>query len=63
MKLIIALFFSAAVVFGAEPRIQRDVPYAEPKNARQTLDVYAPPNAKNLPIVFTDFTDYINFLV
>lgn len=52
MKLIIALFFSAAVVFGAEPRIQRDVPYAEPKNARQTLDVYAPPNANNRPIVF-----------
>ncbi len=30
----------------------RDISYAEPKNERQTLDVYAPPNAKNLPVVF-----------
>lgn len=52
MKPIIPLFFSAALVFGAEPRIQRDFPYAEPKNVRQTLDVYAPPNANNRPIVF-----------
>jgi acetyl esterase/lipase len=52
MKRIIPLLFSAALVLGAEPRIQRDISYAEPKNVRQTLDVYAPPNANNQPIVF-----------
>jgi arylformamidase len=52
MKIIILLFFTAAVVLAAEPRVQRDIPYAEPKNVRQTLDVYAPPNASNRPIVF-----------
>ena len=52
VRLIILLVFSAAVILGAEPRIQRDIPYAEPKNVRQTLDVYAPPNANKQPIVF-----------
>jgi arylformamidase len=46
------LFFSATLAFAAEPRIQRDVPYAQPQNARQTLDVYAPPSAAGRPIVF-----------
>jgi acetyl esterase/lipase len=31
--------------------IQRDIPYAEPAEPLQTLDVYAPPDAKNLPVV------------
>src|SRR5699024_9814660 len=30
----------------------RDLPYAEPVNERQTLDVYAPVNAKQSPVVF-----------
>ena len=30
----------------------RDVPYVTPTNERQTLDVHAPANAKNLPVVF-----------
>jgi acetyl esterase/lipase len=34
------------------PDIKRDIPYAEPAQQRQALDVYAPPNAKNLPVVF-----------
>ena len=38
-------------VFGAEPVIRRDVPYLEPKNERQSLDVFAPADAKNCPIV------------
>lgn len=37
---------------GAEAKIARDIPYAEPKNERQVLDIYAPPDAKNLPVVF-----------
>lgn len=32
--------------------VKRDIPYAEPANERQMLDVYAPDNAKNLPVVF-----------
>ena len=34
------------------PKIVRDIDYAEPKTPRQTLDVYAPQDAKNLPVVF-----------
>ncbi len=32
--------------------IKRNIPYAEPADERQMLDVYAPPQAKNLPVVF-----------
>jgi acetyl esterase/lipase len=32
--------------------VKRDIPYAEPAKPRQTLDVYAPPHAQNLPVVF-----------
>jgi arylformamidase len=36
----------------AIPRIDRDIAYAQPKNERQTLDVYAPAAGKQLPVVF-----------
>jgi len=32
--------------------VRRDVPYVEKGHARQVLDVYSPPGAKGLPIVF-----------
>ena len=32
--------------------VQRDVPYAVPAVERQVLDIYAPKDAKNLPVVF-----------
>jgi arylformamidase len=32
--------------------VKRDIPYADPPVERQILDVYSPPNAKNLPVVF-----------
>lgn len=32
--------------------VQRDVPYATPAQERQVLDVYAPPGAKDRPVVF-----------
>ena len=32
--------------------VKQNIPYAEPVNERQTLDVYAPADAKNLPVVF-----------
>ncbi len=42
--------FGAAVV-GAEPKVHRDLPYAEPKNERQMLDVYAPPAGEGHSVV------------
>ena len=32
--------------------VKSNMPYAEPAHERQVLDVYAPPEAKNLPVVF-----------
>jgi acetyl esterase/lipase len=32
--------------------IKRDIPYADPADAKRTLDVYSPAGAKNLPVVF-----------
>jgi acetyl esterase/lipase len=32
--------------------VKRNLPYAEPAHERQVLDVYTPPKAKNLPVVF-----------
>jgi len=53
MRLIFAttvlLFASPALV--AEPQIHRDLPYAESKNERQALDVYAPAAGKDQPVV------------
>lgn len=36
----------------AELRTQRDRPYADTKNARQTLDIYSPPEGKGHPVMF-----------
>ncbi len=46
------LLLLALPALAAEPKIQRDVPYAETKNERQTLDVYAPADGKEHPIIF-----------
>ena len=32
--------------------VKRDIPYADKADERQVLDVYSPPKAKNLPVVF-----------
>src|SRR2546429_1299500 len=32
--------------------VTRDLPYAEPADPRQKVDIYAPEGAKNLPVVF-----------
>jgi arylformamidase len=32
--------------------VKRNIPYAEPAHERHVLDVYAPPDAQNLPVVF-----------
>lgn len=44
-----------AVVLLSETQAQdihRDIPYAESPHERQVLDIYSPPGAKNLPVVF-----------
>jgi arylformamidase len=52
MKVILAVLLLTSAALSAEPQIRRDLSYAEPKGDRQTLDVYAPTEAKNCPIVF-----------
>jgi acetyl esterase/lipase len=51
MRTTLALLLLSAPVPASEPIVQRDIPYAEPKNERQTLDVYAPREGKNHPVV------------
>ena len=51
-RYILTLLLLAAPVLADERRTHRDIPYVEPKNERQTLDVYAPREGKNHPIVF-----------
>ena len=41
----------ATPILADEPKVARGLPYAEPKNERQMLDVYAAPNAKDQPVV------------
>jgi len=48
---VLALVFLAGPIFAGEPKVHRGIPYAEPKNERQMLDVYAPTQCKNLPVV------------
>jgi arylformamidase len=50
IPLLLVLFLASPIV-ADEPKVQRGIPYAEPKNERQLLDVYAPTKGKNLPVV------------
>jgi acetyl esterase/lipase len=53
MKHVAAFFLLLATpILAAELKVHRDLPYAEPKDERQVLDVYAPVEGKNHPIVF-----------
>lgn len=48
-----AIVFAAAMFFEVQAQeVKRDIPYADPDQKRQTLDVYSPRDAKNLPVVF-----------
>jgi acetyl esterase/lipase len=46
---LLLLLFSPLLRAG-EAKVERDIPYAEPKNERRTLDVYAPRGGKNHPV-------------
>lgn len=50
--LISSLLGLVTPLLAAEPQVQRDLPYIEPKTARQTLDVYAPQEGKSHPVMF-----------
>ena len=42
---------AAAAADAPEPKIHRELPYAKPDNTRQVLDVYAPTEGSNHPVV------------
>jgi acetyl esterase/lipase len=48
---IILTVFASLSAAGAQS-INRDVPYAQPANGKQSLDIFAPAGAHNLPVVF-----------
>lgn len=53
MKSAVSLLIAAAVVTSAHAQeVKRDIPYTMNADKLQTLDVYSPPRAKNLPVVF-----------
>jgi arylformamidase len=50
-NLALILIAFTAVTAARADNVKRNIPYAEPANERQMLDVYAPENAKDLPVV------------
>ena len=53
MKQVSLLLIALAPLSQAQAQeVKRNIPYADPAHERQVLDVYSPPNAKNLPVVF-----------
>jgi arylformamidase len=53
MKYVCLLLLAVAFLSEAQAQdVKRNIPSAEPAHERQVLDVYAPPRAKNLPVVF-----------
>jgi acetyl esterase/lipase len=53
MRLLFPFLAVLAVAAAARTQdIKRDIPYAGPAQKLQVLDVYSPPDAKNLPVVF-----------
>ena len=51
VRTVAALLVLAATTRAAEPKVHRGLPYAEPGSALQTLDIYAPVEGKDLPVV------------
>jgi arylformamidase len=47
----LAIALCTSLATAAEPKVQRDVAYVEPKTERRTLDVYAPTSGTDHPIV------------
>lgn len=51
MRTILVFLLLASPVLAADLQVHRDLAYAEPKNEQQTLDVYAPTEGKDHPVV------------
>jgi arylformamidase len=51
MRTILAILLFASPALAADFQVHRDLAYAQPKNERQTLDVYAPVEGKDHPVV------------
>jgi acetyl esterase/lipase len=52
MRFLLATLLIASSALAAEPKVQRDIPYAGTADPGQTLDVYAPAEGKGHPVVF-----------
>jgi arylformamidase len=53
VKQVSLLFIAFAVLAESQAQeVKRNIPYATPAHERQVLDVYLPPHAKDLPVVF-----------
>jgi arylformamidase len=53
MRVVVALVIAVAGLTSAQAQdVKRDIPYAKDADKLQTLDVYSPPSAKKLPVVF-----------
>jgi acetyl esterase/lipase len=53
MKHLFALLIAFAFLSAARAQdVKRDIPYADPADEHQVLDVYSPRDAKDLPVVF-----------
>jgi acetyl esterase/lipase len=53
MKAVVSLLIAALVLTSARAQeVKRDIPYTKNAEKLQTLDVYSPPEAKSLPVVF-----------
>ena len=50
LALLLVLFVASPLLAG-EQKVHKGLSYAEPKNERQMLDVYAPTQGKNHPVV------------
>ena len=50
MKTVLATFLLVTVA--QAQKLTSNIPYADPAHERQVLDIYAPDDAKNLPVVF-----------
>jgi acetyl esterase/lipase len=51
VKALLVLLLLTSSAFAAEPVVYRDLAYTEPKNERQTLDIYAPAEGTNHPVI------------
>jgi acetyl esterase/lipase len=49
---MLTMLILSSPIFAAEPKAFLNIPYTDTKNEKQTLDLFAPPDAKNLPIIF-----------